>query len=475
MSGRREWQGRMALLSIWMSLLAAPAARGATQLEIPYRRIPQIAGQLCWAATAQSILEHAGVKVSQVEMAESLLQTAHDTNMNVCPYPPLPSPINCQTIGPSSAPMFNQYCDCPGDPGIPLTTFVPKLKGAAGYYSWQLDAAKDFDELKKRLDLGPLAYGLHYPSGGNHFLLAVGYSDGGTADTQMVSIYDPWNGGDYLAPPDPTETHHDDQTLKPFAAYFGSSDMGLTTLHLSDYGLEEVSRVPPEEFLTKSQPHVPTEKLLTEWRPPTNDPIQSGPAVPLDRSILESNPFALTAVTHYASLHVRADGGNGSELRLGPALPIVPVGITDLIRAGRSPARELLRPDTDRILYPVEQDGVVVDAFILTRVGDRWVEGGYANTAIVRQLVELRARMGRACDADTCYLVSIPGLRVFLLARRTGTSATLVSAYDSVHVRIGAAQSDVLKAGVSYRASGLMNALQSAARAQQPVRTAQAR
>jgi hypothetical protein len=456
-----------------MSLLAAPAVRGASQFEVTYRRIPQIGDQLCWAATAQSILEHAGIAVSQFKIVESLLKPQQSSQT-----------INCQT----TTGELNPACDIPNSPEYPLTTFLPQSNNAAGYYSWYDDAANDFDALKKRLDHGPLAFGLNYEfckpgtgknmvpcilDYGSHFLLAVGYSDGGTADTQWVSIYDPWKTKvGYPEPADGSETYHDfgNQNHISFAAYLGNgsdagalqSDMGVPYSHMQDYWLGEV-------------PHVPTDKLLTEWRPPTKDPIEIGRAVPMDRSILESNPFALTAITRYTNLHVRADGGNGSELRLGPPLPIMPIGIADLRNAGRSPARELLRPDTDRILYPVEQDGVVVDAFILTRVGERWMEGGYANTGIVRDLVELRARMGRACDADTCYLVSIPGLRVFLLARRTGTSATLVSVSDSVHVHIRAARSDVLKAGVSYRASRLMKALQSAARAQQPIRTAQAR
>jgi hypothetical protein len=120
---------------------------------------------------------------------------------------------------------------------------------------------------------------------------------------------------------------------------------------------------------------------------------------------------------------------NGAPRSLGVPFPIVGLGFQQLLGAVDEPTR-LLAGTTSVVLFPVESQGQVVDAFLMLFTERRWQRGGYANIEITRRLVDVRARYAaqQHLPLDSFYMVSVPGEVAFFAAHGKGKQAILIPA-----------------------------------------------
>jgi hypothetical protein len=114
---------------------------------------------------------------------------------------------------------------------------------------------------------------------------------------------------------------------------------------------------------------------------------------------------------------------------LGVPFPIVGLGFVQLLGARDDPTK-LLTGTTSAILFPVESQGKVVDAFLMLFMDGRWRRGGYANIEITRRLVEFRAQYAKQNQVAVkrFYMVSVPGEVAFFAAYGKGRDAILIPA-----------------------------------------------
>ena len=108
----------------------------------------------------------------------------------------------------------------------------------------------------------------------------------------------------------------------------------------------------------------------------------------------------------------------------GVPFPIVGLGFKRLLGAADDPTA-LLAGKTSAILYPVESQGEVVDAFLMLFMDGRPQPGGYANLEITQRLVAFRARYAaqQHLPLDSFYMVSVPGEVAFFAAYCKGKKA----------------------------------------------------
>jgi hypothetical protein len=127
---------------------------------------------------------------------------------------------------------------------------------------------------------------------------------------------------------------------------------------------------------------------------------------------------------------------------LGIPFPIVGLGFQHLLHAADDPTA-LLAGTTSAILFPVESQGEVVDAFLMLFTENRWQRGGYANIEITRRLVDVRARYAaqKHLPLDSFYMVSVPGEVAFFVAHGRGKQAILIPASTdpTIHAFAGVA------------------------------------
>jgi hypothetical protein len=142
---------------------------------------------------------------------------------------------------------------------------------------------------------------------------------------------------------------------------------------------------------------------------------------------------------------------------LGVPFPIVGLGFQQLLRAVDNPTG-LLAGTTSAILFPVESQGEVVDAFLMLFIEGRWQRGGYANLGITQRLVDVRARYAaqQHVSLDSLYMVSVPGEVAFFAAYGKGKQAVLIPA--STDSSIGAVTGVAVLADKQLRA--LIHAIQ---------------
>lgn len=163
---------------------------------------------------------------------------------------------------------------------------------------------------------------------------------------------------------------------------------------------------------------------------------------------------------------VRRESEDGIKLSAGFPLPIVALGLEELRAANEHSVLALLRRDTGTVLYPIESGERVRDSFLMIKRGDGWVAGGYANTTVTRRLVALRHQHAKsAAERAEHYLLSVPALGAFFLARGTGAHATLIPVTDDRSIKVGERS---LQASRPYRADRLMPTLANAARSAHP-------
>jgi hypothetical protein len=225
-------------------------------------------------------------------------------------------------------------------------------------------------------------------------------------------------------------------------------DMGLPYAVAESYYNVDAPVVPmPPTGLTVSGGSTPTP--------------MSAPARPQWTRVDFRQAIEVSRGTAVAEVARRVSAGH-TDLRAGFPLPIVALGLGEL---GSTPAQTLmtlLRRDTAVLLYPILSGGRVRDSFLVIRRADEWLVGGYANTAVTRRLVALRDQHAtNEAELAEHYLLSVPALGAFFLARGSGAGARLIPVSGDRSIKVGARS---LQANRPYRAEQLLPALADAAR-----------
>jgi Peptidase_C39 like family len=252
-----------------------------------------------------------------------------------------------------------------------------------------------------------------------HQLVVIGYSD--DSGTQQLQIWDPLPVPDPLpsqvpacGPASGVPVTSDHNRTIPFSTYRTPvSDMGVrvTALHDKDqWALAMV--VPNAPHLTVEEPLPPLPPPPPFYRPP--------PQLSLARALSMARPLSRQLDLQVAGAAPRT---------LGVPFPIVGLGFQQLLGALHDPT-SLLTGTTSAILFPVESQGEVVDAFLLLFMEGRWQRGGYANIGITRRMVDVRALYAKQqhVPLESLYMVSVPGEVAFFAAYGKGKQAILIPA-----------------------------------------------
>ena len=396
---------------------------------------PQYASQLCWAAGDTIAVNSFFTASCQAGGTPGRISQAIDAayyNLNITSLAGLQGAIAghpTQVANVLTACEANiQICNSAGTPILLGLTY--QTNSGAGGLSWTV--------AKQQIEGGhPFLFVWNYPSTGSsskpiglHQLVAIGYSD--DSGQQQLVIWDPWPVPEGLPAAVPgcgpvnvgltaaqlTAGHR--KTID-FSVYSNpESDMGVDARHdLDQFNLALATTVevpqPPNLQVFNS------EKPLPPWA------VQAL----AQRAAGVSFAAALRAVERLARNERRIPKHNaaGGKLVIGVPFPIVGLGLDQLRRAGSDPTR-LLTQKTSAVLFPLESNGTVVDAFLMLFRHGTWKRGGYANTEITRLLVQARLRYAEAhrLDPKDFYMVSVPGLAAFFAAYGTGRKTVLIPA-----------------------------------------------
>jgi hypothetical protein len=310
----------------------------------------------------------------------------------------------------------------------------------------------DWATIKQQIDSGrPVLFVWKYPDDNtqgspvdNHEMVVIGYSD--DTGTQKLTIWDPWPVPESL--PNPLQvpacgpasgipfTDHSQTIL--FTTYQDPStvDMGVTAVHANDQWDLAIA-APPND-------HVPQPPVLTvDGAPPPLAPLQSHehpqpPAGPPEQLSFDK----ALSVTRPESQRLDLQVPGAAARTLGVPFPIVGLGFQQLLRAEGNPTA-LLAGTASAVLYPVESQGEVVDAFLLLVIDGRPQRGGYANIEITRRLVKVRAAYAaqHRLPLKSFYMVSVPGEVAFFAAYGQGKKAILIPASTdpTIHAVAGVA------------------------------------
>jgi hypothetical protein len=118
-----------------------------------------------------------------------------------------------------------------------------------------------------------------------------------------------------------------------------------------------------------------------------------------------------------------------TEKAVGKPFAVLALSLDDFRGAHPKPTALLTRKAT-AMLFPVESNGRVVDAFLMVFRDGHWVRHGYANTGVTRLLVKARDAYAKEHDLSvrSFYVVSIPGRAAFFAAYGRGKDAVLIPA-----------------------------------------------
>jgi hypothetical protein len=433
-------------------LLTAPLiARAASKsLELKDAE-PQYESKLCWAAgdvlAVNQFYPHCPASTS-TSTTPSLFPTSQAQDAGYLAWfwstQPMAPPA-------STLPGYLSYCEGTATShnidGLTCNTWgTPPLNGLT--FKWGKDFCDangcpdpdglDWATMTQEIDAGhPVLFVWNYQSDntstpiGNHELVVIGYSDDG--GTQQLQIWDPWPVPDLLPPQafpacgpangvQFSENHS--QTI-PFGTYRTPvNDMGVpvTAVHAQDqWGLT---------LKASSVPNPPT-NITVDGNPPPSPPVPPPfPAPPKPARALPQLSFAKAlsmALPESRRLDLQRSGAGPRSL--GVPFPIVGLGFVQLLQAADDPTR-VLSGATSAVLFPVESQGEVVDAFLMLFTRGRWQRGGYANIEITRRLVDVRASYAARhhLPLHSFYMVSVPGEVAFFAAYGRGQKAILIPA-----------------------------------------------
>jgi len=390
---------------------------------------PQYANKLCWAAAdvlaVNNFYPHCPAPASMPTANPALFPTSQA----------LEAAYNWWTVSGHADSLSSYLSKCETTIGICNNWGVSPLHGLT-FKSGTGPVGLDWSTMTQQIDAGrPVLFMWNYPSDGTsesspvglHELVVIGYSD--DSGTQQLQIWDPWPVPDSLPSEVPAcgpasgvqVTQKHSQPID-FATYSNPvSDMGVMAVHADDQWDLAISAVPDAPVLTvdggaPSPPHAFPPPFKRLPHPPLGALHQVSFAEALDAALPQSRRLDLQVP--------------GTARRsLGVPFPIVGLGFRQLLGAVGDPT-VLLAGSTSAILFPVESQGEVVDAFLLLFIADRWQRGGYANVEITRRLVDVRA--GYAAQQHlplrSFYMVSVPGEVAFFAAYGKGKKAVLIPA-----------------------------------------------
>lgn len=404
-----------------------------------FKSYPQQQSQWCWAATAQAVVN--AIVPADEAFDQCDVVRAPSNFKPPAVYDPLHTGDPC-------------YSDKVGDPGEALVNLLAQSSQDFSYVVKNPAAAISFEDLTswfRKPDAVPIIFGWRYCPVENytrgtcdsfreakHFLLVTGVAYDELSGAQWVDIYDPLPEGDgnpgldLNLSPDSKGTRFSLQSRRiSYAAYNAtdeqlviSTDMGVPVVHEDDYLTEKQSPVP----LARSTAPPP----LTSSTPGDGSRILLGSSL----SLADVTGSSRNAARNYVDVLNKRDNSSGAAanaLQLGEALPIVALSASRLRKSeGISKERlplELLDSRSARVLYSATRGDVISDAFILTHArrqidqDENWMQGGYANTTIVKRVF---AQLAERRRTGPYYLVSVPELQIFLLATGSGASTKLI-------------------------------------------------
>jgi hypothetical protein len=266
---------------------------------------------------------------------------------------------------------------------------------------------------------------------GKHELVVIGYSEDDTG-VQRLQIWDPWPVP--LLPPSdqppsqvpacgPATGVKVDHSRKILFSTYSTpvNDMGVPATAVHEW----------DQWGLALDPHPPVLRADAPPPPPQIPPqLSEPPQLPAALPQLSFENALSGAFPEAQKIDLQEPGA--APRSLGVPFPIVGLGFQQLLRAGEDPTK-LLTGTTSAILFPVESQGKVVDAFLMLLMDGRWQRGGYANIEITQRLDEFRARYAKekSLRVRSFYMVSVPGEVAFFAAYGQGRNAILIPASTS--------------------------------------------
>lgn len=405
---------------IGLSLFAMQASAAAPpKRDLPIAKHAQKASKLCWAAVGE-------MAVNAVAHPNPPMTQERQAAYAVAGVTALPIPPDKVADFDAAVPFCKAnlpFCDERGDPmlegvkqelpvsvqALPQSKFISEI-GEAGspvIFAWQYPDNHDVPNVPMR----------------GHYFIVTGYDT--AKPSEFLKVWDPWpvNVGDE------TPMSHS-QYKNPVL------DMGLTaTLLRSMRGLRK-------EGETSTAPNPPT-SLTIDGGAASSQPIQGeaaeSAAERAARSIRPKLREVAFSTAANRSLPKRQRGeilrersarrADSAALTAGEPFPILALHINAIVANQGTPER-LLRTRTTSALYPVMLGDEVVDSFLMANVGGRWVQTGYSNTAITRQLVRWRqqnmAESGR--KEKDFFVISVPQYSAFFTSFNPGPDAMAIAA-----------------------------------------------
>jgi hypothetical protein len=260
---------------------------------------------------------------------------------------------------------------------------------------------------------------------GPHFSLVTGYRV--RQQVREVRLWDPW-------PASATGSGGQHSRWISYCTYRNPRNvMGSEATHQFDrYNLTRISASHP------TQPKRSSPRNIT-----ADDDCQPGTGGGTDAAA-QPQPDTIRAVQDAfrdeEAIRATLDGSaiprRALFKRLAAGLPIVSVSTREIVRADGN-ADTLLVDQAKAVLVPVTRGRSTIDSFLVLRDGSRgWAPGGYANTAAAALLVNERRRQ----SADGFYMVSVPSMNAFFLARGLGAQASLIPIWDDPAIGATAGQ-----------------------------------
>jgi hypothetical protein len=400
--------------------------------DVPnFLKHPQEANLLCWAASTQVVVGALGQPREQYTIATyAMVPPTPVADFNAMEQICKTSIDTCNV---AAAPALAQL-------GFTFDTSFASLSPDL--------IIKDIKDNKR-----PIIFGWRYANDTQesaHFLVIIGYKGDENAPNDLqLHIFDPL-----------PKNHGSVQyiSLKNYdvtAPMATRNDMGVPIdLYISYYRIKASSAPPAASPLPSGGLGVPG---------PSGGPPGPEPAPALPETHGMDPQLTIKASSGAARAEVaRREAQDRIKLSAGFPLPIIALGLKELRAADETSALAFLRRNSGTVLYPVQSGDRVYDSFLLIKRGDEWLAGGYANTTVTRLLVEQRDQYAHS-DRERAehYLLSVPALGAFFLARGTGADACLIPVTDDRSIRVG---EDSLQANRPYRADQLMPALSAAAR-----------
>jgi len=412
-------------------IAALAVALQARAVDLDYKPEPQLAGSLCWAATTQMIVDFYNWPL--------------DGSGN--PYDQARIATYAYVLPAAVAGFAQRLNECEQDIRNCNTGHDPVLR-ELGFDSTQTTALTPpyltQEQITTEIDANrPIIFGWHYGNSNDinpigHYMLIAGYHRTHSGRLRL-HIYDPMPVGVGSAH---IISYDNFTTQTPVNLH---DDMGLPWEHAIDYYGIKPHAAPA------SMP-IPVAATGAEAALPS-----------LRQAVKESAPYAHGELKQLERSDYELPAGAPFKPALGEAIPVVPLTLEQLRASDPQLIAKAVRHGTARVLYPVLQDGKVLDTLYMHRTGKSWASGGYANLGVVTLAVadgEVRAHAGG--QRLRPYLVSVPELGAFFVARGSGADAMLTPLATDPALRVNG---KVLAAGEPLLASHVLTALHDAAMA----------